>query len=97
MEQQYVPRPEFDRFCKEQNGNLRDIKTGMRDMDTKLDILVAEGQKYLQVEMYRQDQRDLAEVLDKLRGRPGWAISVMITLMSSVIVGLLVLVLTTAI
>lgn len=74
MDNDYIPRPEFDLLCKNVNGSLGRIESSLKTVNTKLDALVEADNLRVTWEAHDRHKEECKKELDKLKGRPSWAV-----------------------
>lgn len=94
---EYVPREEFSLYIRQQNGTLKRIEEGIGNLSEKIDCLREELNLRVTWDAYDRHKQECKEELRRLRGRPSWAVALILTFLSSSVTSLLVLVLTHAI
>jgi hypothetical protein len=90
----YVPRPEFELMCRAVNGSLVRIEAGLKDVNTKLDVLTEADNQRVTWEAHDRHKEECAKKMEKLQGRPSWAVALVITTLSGGLVTTLTLILT---
>lgn len=93
MNGEYLPRTEFDLFCRQQNGSLRRIEASLETINCKLDALGEAINQRVTWEAHDRRKQECREEIARFRNRPSWAVAVVVAFFSSATVSLLVLVL----
>ncbi|MDY6796948.1 MAG: hypothetical protein SWK76_16950 [Actinomycetota bacterium] len=98
MSEDYVPRPEFELFCTQQNDNVKEIKdlvsTGFAGVNEKLDSLKDDMSERVTWDAHDRHKQECKDRWDKLEKRWPVPVVVLMSLLTSIVVGLTVLLVT---
>lgn len=79
----YVPRPEFEMFCRATNGGIARIEKaqieGAAGVNEKLDQIISMLGERVTWEAHDRHKAECKIEMDKLKGRPSWGIALIIT------------------
>lgn len=90
MTEDYVPRPEFDMFCKQQNGSLKRIEAQNTEILSELKEIRADISERVTWDAFDRHKTENKTEHESFRGRPSWLLTTTLVTLASICASLIV-------
>lgn len=90
MAEEYVTRPEFDMFCKQQNGSLKRIESQNDVIISELKEIRADISNRVTWDAFDRHKTENKTEHESFRGRPSWLLTTTLVTLASICASLIV-------